>query len=437
MPTSLELLLLLLLAWTSVGEAMESCRAEDGRKEVEEGPGEAISERARAALSSYEKLHARILDPREKKIKRKFLVLQPLLGMGNSQIEEATALLLAMQTRRALVIDLFDRSVGDGGPSWYAPYLETYNRSHMDMDKERLATFLQNNSETSLLPEFREHLYAQFNELVACKRWDRALTGKTVASRGRFLGYLPAYHNQHHGKWLRQTFGAFFFHFALNFLHRPSKEVKLKVQGIRSKYLLHSNCSIGIHIRWGKPSDHYHYVDHNRPEESLKKYLDCSLQLCPNKNTTVYLLATDSHWVRKEFRKLVPDQVRVWSSKHSVKPDNRHHVHALTEQIALGECDHIITTRLSTFSFSIHARANKRPWVVAKDSPSCKRLSHSQDGLFADPPIHDKWPWQKSYFKGLSCFTHFNNSLLSAMNGYNGGGGSSSQACLISPLCPV
>ncbi|EKX35989.1 hypothetical protein GUITHDRAFT_146132 [Guillardia theta CCMP2712] len=349
MPTSLELLLLLLLAWTSVGEAMESCRAEDGRKEVEEGPGEAISERARAALSSYEKLHARILDPREKKIKRKFLVLQPLLGMGNSQIEEATALLLAMQTRRALVIDLFDR------------------RSHMDMDKVSQPMSISM-ADKSL---FREHLYAQFNELVACKRWDRALTGKTVASRGRFLGYLPAYHNQHHGKWLRQTFGAFFFHFALNFLHRPSKEVKLKVQGIRSKYLLHSNCSIGIHIRWGKPSDHYHYVDHNRPEESLKKYLDCSLQLCPNKNTTVYLLATDSvsqlssaysacltawqHWVRKEFRKLVPDQ-------------------ALTEQIALGECDHIITTRLSTFSFSIHARANKRPWVVAKDSPSCKVL---------------------------------------------------------------
>ena len=76
MLTSLELLLLLLLAWTSVGEAMESCRADDRREEVGEGPGEAISERARAALSSYEKLHARILDPREKKIKRKFLVLQ-------------------------------------------------------------------------------------------------------------------------------------------------------------------------------------------------------------------------------------------------------------------------------------------------------------------------------------------------------------------------
>ena len=33
---------------------------------------------------------------------RKFLVLSPLLGMGNSMIEEVTALLIAIKTRRAL-----------------------------------------------------------------------------------------------------------------------------------------------------------------------------------------------------------------------------------------------------------------------------------------------------------------------------------------------
>ena len=44
-------------------------------------------------------------------------------------------------TKRALIIDLFDRSVGVGEP-WYAPY-DVYDRKHINVDKEQLAHFVQ------------------------------------------------------------------------------------------------------------------------------------------------------------------------------------------------------------------------------------------------------------------------------------------------------
>ena len=145
--------------------------------------------------------------------------------MGNSQIEEVTALLIAMETDRALVIDLFDRSVGDKVPElerepWFAPYTDTYDRA-IDLSKEQLAAFIQNNAQVNnvdfhpfifarplsgnhgihadppnlkhfalrgrdeqvaLLPERREHLYAQFNDFVACGDWARDLKESVVVS---------------------------------------------------------------------------------------------------------------------------------------------------------------------------------------------------------------------------------------------------------------
>eukprot|EP00960_Hanusia_phi_P049841 759820-Hanusia_phi.AAC.2 len=59
-----------------VGEATEACRANEEQGKDHDDPGEEVSQRAMAALSSYEKMHAKILDPREKKPKKKFLVLQ-------------------------------------------------------------------------------------------------------------------------------------------------------------------------------------------------------------------------------------------------------------------------------------------------------------------------------------------------------------------------
>jgi hypothetical protein len=64
---------------------------------------------------------------------------------------QVTALLIAMETKRALVIDLFDRSVGDSvAPErrtpWFAPYSETYNRT-IDLSKEQLAQYAENGAQ--------------------------------------------------------------------------------------------------------------------------------------------------------------------------------------------------------------------------------------------------------------------------------------------------
>ena len=53
-----------------------------------DGPPSDLRESARLALDRYVRLHRAIMDPRDTSVEKKFLVLQPLLGMGNSQIEE-------------------------------------------------------------------------------------------------------------------------------------------------------------------------------------------------------------------------------------------------------------------------------------------------------------------------------------------------------------
>jgi hypothetical protein len=159
-----------------------------------QGPSSDVRHRAEAALGAYAKLHPRLLDKHDTASPpKRFLLLQPLLGMGNrcfpgpstcilsgivswpsrpphcallscvaarvwaawgvilafmhsfalvtnrmrrylimtgesidpplachSMIEEATALLIALETGRALTFDLFDRSMGQG-KAWYAP----------------------------------------------------------------------------------------------------------------------------------------------------------------------------------------------------------------------------------------------------------------------------------------------------------------------------
>jgi len=105
------------------------------------------------------------------------------------------------------------------------------------------------------------------------------------------------------------SFGAYFFSLASQFLHAPSQAVlkRVAVQVKKSGFDA-ATCSVGLHIRWGASSDKYFYVDHQRPFQSLQKYLRCATQLCPSSRDdpraagTVWLLATDSEWVREQIR---------------------------------------------------------------------------------------------------------------------------------------
>ena len=117
--------------------------------------------------------------------------------------------------------------------------------------------------------------------------------------------------------------------------------------------------------------------------------------------------------------------LRLWHSQGAVEPDNRYHQRALMEMLLVGEAEHLVTTRLSTFSFALHARANKRPWVVGRHLPTCARAAHSQDGLFTAAPVHDEWPWQMSQLSRVSCASRLNRTLMELPP----------PAC--SPLCPV
>ena len=100
--TALGALLLRLLLLSP--QLLPDCDASDvigARCRGGDGPGaedqdEHVRGAAERALADYAALHRRILDPRDTGVEKRFLVLQPLLGMGNSQIEEVTALLIDM-----------------------------------------------------------------------------------------------------------------------------------------------------------------------------------------------------------------------------------------------------------------------------------------------------------------------------------------------------
>ena len=98
-----------------------------------DGPPPALRALAEQALQRYAKLHRAILDPADRSVPKRFLVLQPLLGMGNSQIEEVTALLIAMVTKRALVIDLFDRRCENASGGWalLSIHVRTFSDSYI------------------------------------------------------------------------------------------------------------------------------------------------------------------------------------------------------------------------------------------------------------------------------------------------------------------
>jgi hypothetical protein len=158
------------------------------------------------------------------------------------------------------------------------------------------------------------------------------------------------------------------------------------------------------------------------------------MRLCPSSRTdpaaagTVWLLATDSEWVREQVAaaaRYLHAGLRVWHSAGSIHPDNRHHQQALSEMLLVGQANHLVTTRLSTFSFAMHARANKRPWVVGLHHPTCTHAAHSQDGLFTAAPVHDGWPWQPEQISRVSCASRLNRTQIDLPP----------PAC--SPLCPV
>lgn len=69
------------------------------------------------------------------------------------------------------------------------------------------------------------------------------------------------------------------FYFASNYLHAPSTAVKKAIQKVKSAYIDPSNCTVGLHIRWGAPEDSFHYVDHDDSEGALRAFVDCARQV--------------------------------------------------------------------------------------------------------------------------------------------------------------
>jgi len=69
-----------------------------------------FEERANKVLREYVDLHRRILDEQDESVAKRFLVVRSSHGVSNTQIEEVTGLLIAILTRRALILDFSNDS---------------------------------------------------------------------------------------------------------------------------------------------------------------------------------------------------------------------------------------------------------------------------------------------------------------------------------------
>ena len=155
--------------------------------------------------------------------------------MGNTMIEEVTALLVGIVTRRALVIDF-----RGGGVFGFQRPAQCFQRP-LALDLESLLPLFQDSKEgegrdateavpgqglpsrVQAAPEDSSAAYARYAELLACADWRDALGDAQGVAAENFFGFPFAYLNPHLGHLLSPTgvFGDHLFQSLHAHLHRP------------------------------------------------------------------------------------------------------------------------------------------------------------------------------------------------------------------------
>jgi len=372
-------------------------------------------------LRQYQELHAKIVDPDDSSVTKRFLVLRSGHGIGNTMIEEVTALLMGLATGRAVVFD----SRGGGVFGLERP-VHCFHRPLL-LDFEMLLPVFADPGllaedplgaavpGTVKAPEDTSASYARYAELLACSDWNATLGSEAWVSVEHLFGFPFAFLNKALEPLLSSSgvFGRDLFPALHAFLHRPVEYILDEARSEWQQHLASASCSVGLQVRWHHLAEDMQINADLGSHESIEAleqvvhlFVRTALDACAARDgqlaggaaaaggseeggegrrggrahgDIVLWVAADYRVVYAEVRK-VAAQMQSQAGKHmrvahlsdqraqglrerpghggDLSGDNGEHEAALIDLEVLSACHVVVCTRLSTFGYVAHARSS-------------------------------------------------------------------------------
>ena len=200
--------------------------------------------------------------------------------------------------------------------------------------------------------------------------------------RARHAVFLPI--NTHHNEFYA-TFGDYWFHHLARFLFRPGMKIQSKVDGYVARAAGHF--LVGVHIRThhGSPM----FLAHRK---RTKLFWRAVRELVSKAGVREYrvFLATDDERVRAEA--FLEFGSRLLFCDFSPAPDGDS-FDAAVDQNILCQCDALVVTDRSSFSYFAHAYGGIAPLVVEGLTGTIHPQPHSQAGTYDGERVLRDWPW--------------------------------------------
>jgi hypothetical protein len=353
--------------------------------------------RAEAALTAYADLHARILDPADRSVPKRFLLLpQEKIwhGLGNQQLTWLYGLLAALLSGRALLGRPFH-----GAEDCYGFPIR--------LDPAGLAEVP---GYAELTARFRTGDYPGW-----ARAEDLAVADPTDFSPPRYLSlldgqiavwdetrgiphavFVPV--NPHHREKLRETFGPDLLHHLARFLFRPGPRIRAAAAEIEHR--MRGRFALGLQLRCGFSSFDL-YLSSPR---ARRLFWTAAQDVLRGREDSVVFLATDSMAARAEARAVFG--ARLIHTPAQVAPDGDPFT-AVLDQHLLTQCNALVVTERSTFGYGAHLLSGVIPWAVDGKLGTVRKRPDSRSGLYKASrwEAPSTWPWQERQLARCPGFT--------------------------------
>lgn len=288
----------------------------------------------------------------------KFLVSRhyPTSGMGNLFQSLVSAFLVALLSDRIFLHDAFLVEEFLDLPrltsSNYSAVFDYFGHRHVATNSQWF-------------------LYTGVQDWMLCDSLDQHLTQQFafIESDQYFAGLLV--NNDHYALRLHDWFGDSLFGKVSAFLFRPRPSIALEVRDFVKEHLA-GRKSIGVHVRThtlGHPGFIEPYALNDGQGHFLNSYWKCAYYaggasgVPGDLDAPIVFLSTDNGGVIHEAVSWFGGQL-VYKEGPISRSDVEGQRSALVDLLILAECDHIVTTQMSTFSYVAHALASKVPYIV-------------------------------------------------------------------------
>jgi len=353
-----------------------------------------IRRSAALALSKYWRLHRDILDG---VAPQRYLVGQLRNGLGNRQQQAAAYLLMAMRTKRALLLDATDNHISHtpwpGGVFGDPFHLE---RHHEVLHRAQEAMQGSVDQAVSL------HSMLCLPDGVPAGGLNASSVYLFPAPPESTLGFYPLAANAHHHPILRRTFGRWWDHFARRALFPLAPALQHSVKALQSRLFKEQEWVVGLHVRMGRAAiPHDKYVAD--AAATIARFVRCAMEAATEaRGPVVFFVASDNAAAIEEIRTGLAglgSRARVTHAPLKERAPDGDFATAAVDLALLQGCDDLVLTRGSSFSFAAHSGRLVAPILLSHDSDSCRRMRHSQASMQVAPWVMRDHPWHRELFE--------------------------------------